>query len=203
MKRIHYFSGITISIFIGLHLFNHAYSLLGAEEHLILMDKLRVVYRNLFVESLLILAVFVQVYTGLRLFIKKRKATNGFFEKLQLWSGFYLAIFFVFHLGAVFIGRLMLGLDTNIYFGAAGLNTFPFYLFFVPYYGLAILSFFGHISAIHSIKMKTLILGISPQQQSYFILLIGLFVTLVILYGLTNGFSGYEIPEDYDIMIGK
>lgn len=203
MKRIHYFSGITISIFIGLHLFNHAYSLLGAEEHLILMDKLRVVYRNLFVESVLILAVFVQVFTGLRLFIKKRKATNGFFEKLQLWSGFYLAIFFVFHLSAVFIGRLMLGLDTNIYFGAAGLNTFPFYLFFVPYYGLAILSFFGHIAAIHSIKMKTIILGISPQLQSYFILLIGLVVTLVILYGLTNGFSGYEIPEDYNIMIGK
>jgi len=203
MKRIHYFSGITISIFIGLHLFNHAYSLFGAEEHIILMDKLRVVYRNIFLESILILAVFVQVYTGLRLFIKKRKAASGLFEKLHLWSGFYLAIFFVFHLSAVFAGRLLLDLDTNIYFGAAGLNTFPFYLFFIPYYGLAILSFFGHIASIHAAKMKRSLLGINVHQQSYLILIIGLFMTIIIMCGLTDAFKGYDIPEAYKIMIGK
>ena len=94
-------------------------------------------------------------------------------------------------------------LDTNFYFGVAGLNTFPLNLFFIPYYGLAIISFFGHISAVHSIKMKTKILGLEPIKQSYGILTIGIIITLIILYGLTNGFNGVEIPKEYYRLIGK
>jgi len=203
MKRIHYSSGLTITIFILLHLFNHIYSLFGVEEHIQIMNKFRLVYRNGLAETILLAAVFVQVISGLKLFLKKRKTTSGFFENLQLWSGFYLAIFFVFHLGAVFTGRLILNLDTNIYFGVAGLNTFPLNLFFIPYYSLAIISFFGHISAVHSKKMKNNVFGIKPQRQSYTILTIGIALTLLILYGLTNSFEGIIIPNEYNIMVGK
>jgi len=98
---------------------------------------------------------------------------------------------------------LILELDTNFYFGVAGLNTFPLNLFFIPYYGLAIISFFGHISAVHSKKMKSKIFGIDTIKQSYGILVIGIILTLVILFGLTNRFNGIEIPKEYDIMIGK
>jgi len=100
-------------------------------------------------------------------------------------------------------GRFFLNLDTNFYFGVAGLNTFPFNLFFVPYYGLAILSIFGHIAAIHSQKMKNSIFGWSPKQQANFILIKGIVLTVVIFYGLTNGFSGVEIPQEYNVLIGK
>ena len=203
MKRIHSISGLCLALFIALHLFNHLYSYLGVEAHIQMMDKLRVVYRNIFVESLLIMAVAVQIISGVKLFLKKRKAVKGFFENLQLWSGFYLAIFFIFHLIAVFGGRLILALDTNIYFGAAGINTFPFNLFFLPYYGLAIGSFFGHIAAIHAKKMKSNVLGITPDIQAYSILLLGIVITLIVLYGLTNGFSGIEIPKAYHVLIGK
>ena len=120
-----------------------------------------------------------------------------------MWSGLYLAIFLLFHLSAVFIGRLILNLDTNYYFGVAGLNTFPLNLFFIPYYGLAIISFFGHIAAVHSKKMKSKIFGISPVNQSYGILISGIVLTLVIFYGLTNGFNGVDIPIEYNIMIGE
>ncbi len=202
-RRIHFISGLTITIFIVFHLLNHTYSLFGVEEHIELMEKFRVVYRNAFTETILLLSVLVQIITGLKLFLKKRKFTNGFWGKLQLWSGLYLAIFFIFHLAAVFLGRLILELDTNIYFGVAGLNTFPFNLFFVPYYGLAIISFFGHIAAIHAQKFKNAIFGIKPFQQSFVILAFGVLLSLTILYGLTNGFNGIEIPSEYDIMIGK
>ena len=47
LKKIHYFSGITISIFIGLHLFNHFYSLFGANAHIEQMNDLRIVYRTI------------------------------------------------------------------------------------------------------------------------------------------------------------
>jgi hypothetical protein len=203
VKRIHYISGITIAVFIILHLSNHLYSLFGVEKHIEVMDILRLFYRNVIAETLLLFAVLIQIISGIKLFIKKRKEAEAFFEKLQLWSGLYLAIFFVFHLAAVFIGRLILNLDTNIYFGVAGLNTFPFSLFFIPYYSLAIISFFGHLSAIHSLKMKNNVLGIKPNQQAYFILFTGIALSLVVIYGLTNGFKGIEIPKGYQIMIGK
>ncbi len=203
VKRIHYISGITITLFIILHLSNHLYSLFGIERHIEIMDTLRIFYRNVIAETILVCAVLIQIVSGIKLFFRKRKEATSFFEKLQLWSGLYLAVFFVFHLTAVFLGRLILNLDTNIYFGIAGLNTFPFSLFFIPYYGLAIISFFGHISSIHKVKMKINLLGINPNQQAYTILFIGVLLSFIVLYGLTNGFKGVEIPNDYHIMIGK
>lgn len=203
MKSIHYFSGVLISFFVGLHLFNHIYSILGADAHIELMNDLRVVYRNTIAEIILLFAILIQIFSGIKLFFKKRKSATNFFEKLQIWTGLYLGIFFFIHLSAILSGRLLLNLDTNFYYGVAGLNTFPLNLFFIPYYGLAIISFFGHISTIHSIKMKSKILGIEPNIQSYIILIIGIILSLVILYGLTNGFSGVVIPKEYDIMTGN
>lgn len=203
MRRIHYISGVTIAVFIILHLFNHLYSLFGAESHIEIMNGLRVVYRNVVVETILFLAVLIQILSGIRLFLKKRKTVTGFFQKVQVGSGLYLAVFFLIHVSAVLVGRLILELDTNFYFGVAGLNTFPINLFFIPYYGLAMFSFFGHISAVHSQKMKKKLFGIEPEKQSYIILFVGVILALVILGGLTNGFNGVAIPKEYDVLIGK
>ncbi|TCI90949.1 hypothetical protein [Tenacibaculum sp. M341] len=203
MKRIHYFSGIIISIFVGLHLFNHFYSIFGAKAHIELMNDFRVFYRNLIAETILLFAVGIQIVSGIKLFLKKRKNVSDFYERLQIWSGLYLAFFLLIHLSAVLSGRLILNLDTNFYFGVAGLNMFPLNLFFIPYYGLAIILFFVHISAVHSKKMKNKIIGIEPNKQSYIILIIGIILTLMIFYGLTNKFNGVEIPKEYDIMTGK
>lgn len=203
MKRIHYISGITITIFVVLHLFNHLYSLFGANAHIELMNDLRLIYRNIIVEFILLFSVAIQLFSGIKLFLKKRKVAINFFDKLQIWTGLYLAFFLLMHLSAVLSGRIILGVDTNFYFGVAGLNTFPLNLYFIPYYGLAITSFFGHISAVHYQKMKSKLFGIDPIKQSYAILIIGILLTLIILYGLTNGFNGVEIPKEYNIMIGK
>ena len=203
IRKIHFISGLTILIFAGPHLFNHSYSIFGADKHIELMTTLRYFYRNILVETILLLAVAVQIYSGLKLFRMNRKSAKTSFEKLHIWTGLYLAIFFVFHVGAVFAGRLFLHLDTNFYFGVAGLNNFPTNLFFIPYYGLAIISFFGHIAAIHCKKMKQRILGLTPNGQSKFILAFGIGLTLMIFYGLTNQFQGVEIPTEYKVLIGK
>lgn len=202
-KRVHFISGLTISIFIGLHLFNHFWSIFGVEKHIEVMTSLRHFYRNIFVETILLLAVAIQIFSGLKLFIAKRKSADTFFEKLHIWTGLYLAVFFVIHLSAVLGGRLYLHLDTNFYFGVAGLNNFPTNIFFIPYYALAILSFFGHIAAIHSKKMRQNFIGFTPNGQSKLILTFGIVLTLVIFYGLTNRFHGVEIPTEYNVLIGK
>lgn len=203
LKKTHFLSGIVLFTFVMLHLFNHLSSLWGVENHIKTMNILRGGYRNQIVEFILLSAVCVQIFSGLRLFRLKKAHAASFFDKIQLWSGLYLAIFFLFHVSAIFAGRLFLHLDTNFYFGVAGLNNFPTNLFFIPYYGVAIISFFGHISAIHNKKMKQNILGLTPNRQSKCILAFGIILTFVILYGLTNHFQGVKIPTEYNVLIGK
>jgi hypothetical protein len=203
MKNIHFISAVFIIIFIVSHLYNHFYSIFGIKAHIELMQFLRIGYRNIFINSLLLIGVILQVFTGISLYRKKRRTVNGFWEKLQMNTGLYLAFFFAIHVSAVYSGRYILGLDTNFYFGVAGINIMPFSLFFVPYYALAIIAFFGHIAAVHSLKMKRSILGFSPYHQSGFILGFGVLFTMVVFYGLTNQFQGIEIPEEYFILIGR
>jgi hypothetical protein len=203
IKKIHYISGLTITVFVGLHLFNHTFSIFGADKHIAVMNTLRLFYRNIFIETILLFAVLVQIISGLKLFKTNRKTATTPFNKVHIWTGLYLAIFFIIHLSAVLGGRLFLHLDTNFYFGVAGLNSYPFNLFFIPYYGLAIISFFGHIASIHSIKMKQNFFGLSPNRQSIAILTFGLILTIAIFYGLTNHFNGVTIPKEYEVLIGK
>jgi len=203
MKRLHYISGLTITIFVGLHLFNHVCSIFGADKHIEIMNSLRLFYRNTYVEVILLSAVSVQIFSGLILFMISRNAATSNIEKLHIWTGLYLAIFFVIHLSAILGGRFFLHLDTNFYFGAAGLNSFPLNLFFIPYYALAIISFFGHITCVHNKKMKHVIFGLVPNRQSNAIIIFGICVAIVIFYGLTNHSEGVKIPKAYYILIGK
>lgn len=202
-KKIHFLSGLIITLFITIHLFNHVWSIFGATKHIEMMQILRLFYRNIFIETILLFAVLVQIVSGLKLFKSYRKTAISNFEKLHIWTGLYLAIFFIIHLSAVLGGRYFLHLDTNFYFGVAGLNTFPFNLFFIPYYAIAIISFFGHIACIHHKKMKHNIFGLTPNIQSLIILIIGICFTILIFYGLTNRFMGVEIPSEYNVLIGK
>ncbi len=203
MRKIHYYSGLIISIFIGLHLFNHFCSIFGADAHIKMMNILRIFYRNVFIETILLMAVFVQIISGITLFRSNHQFANSYFDKLHLWTGLYLALFFMIHVSAVLGGRFLLHLDTNFYFGVAGVNTFPFNLFFIPYYGLAVMSFFGHIACIHQKKMKKNIFSRTPREQSITILVVGALWTILLFYGLTNRFEGVMIPQAYDVLIGK
>jgi hypothetical protein len=203
LKGFHYYSGITIAAFVFLHLGNHLLSLGGAQKHIEMMQILRVVYRNIFIEVILLLVVAIQIYSGITLYFRKRKYPDSGFGKLQIYSGLYMAFFLMIHVSAVLVGRAILHLDTNFYFGAVGLNSFPVNLFFIPYYGLAILAFFCHIASIHAFVMKGRILGLTSRNQSLVIIGLGFIFTILILLGMTNLFRGIDIPDDYMILTGK
>ncbi len=202
-KKLHYFSGLTITVFVALHLFNHLISIWGIDGHIETMTSLRSFYRNTFIEIILLLAVVIQIISGLKLFVAGRRKAVSKLDKLHIWTGLYLAFFLIIHVAAVMVGRFILNLDTNFYFGAAGINSFPFNLFFIPYYALAIVSFFGHIAAIHSKKMKSNILSLSPEKQAKIILIGGILLTLLIFYGLTNHFDGIVLPKEYNVLVGR
>lgn len=197
VQRIHYFSGLIIAVFVALHLFNHSVSIFGIEKHIAIMRSLRLIYRNVLVETILFCAVLAQIFSGLRLFNSNRKSVTRGFDKLHIWTGLYLAVFFVIHLTAILIGRFYLNLDTNFYYSGTGINIFPLNLFFIPYYTLAIFSFFGHIAAVHNRKMKHSLLGLTPNKQSKAILILAVLLIIVIFLGQTNYFRGIEIPKKY------
>lgn len=203
IKRIHFISGLFIAAFSILHLFNHFCSIFGAETHIEIMSFLRLLYRNSLVESVLLLAVLLQIISGLKLLKYFKKTVITTFDRLHVWSGLYLSFFLIIHVSAVLAGRLLLHLDTNYYFAVTGLTKFPYNLFFVPYYALAVFSFFVHFASIHSRKMKKSISIFSPKAQAKTILLVGMLVTVLILLGLTNHFQGVTIPKEYLILIGK
>jgi hypothetical protein len=202
-KKLHYLSALIITLFVGLHLFNHIWSIYGADAHIQLMTTLRRLYRNILIESVLLIVVILQIYSGVQLALHTKQSAGAFFDKLQIWSGLYIAFFLIIHVSAVLVGRLVLKLDTNFYFGVAGIHSYPVNLFFIPYYALAIVAFFGHISSVHSKKMKWNILGFTPDVQAKLILIFGILLTVFIFFGLTNHFKGVTIPSEYQALINN
>jgi succinate dehydrogenase/fumarate reductase cytochrome b subunit len=197
-RQIHHATGVWLAVFIFLHLVNHLTALAGPNYHLGLMEQLRVLYRNPVMEALLLAAVALQIVSGLGLagqvFRLKQKNWR---DRLHLLSGLYLAFFLLIHVGAVLAGRWVFQVDTNLYFGAAGLNQWPYVLFFGPYYGLAVVAFFTHVACIHYWKARRFLARPLAKQQGIAIGVLGVVVALAILYGLTNGFQGLAIPAEY------
>lgn len=194
MRKAHYFSGLFITVFIVFHLINHAFAIISLEKHLSVMETFRIVYRNVFAESILILAVVLQVFSGIKLVLQSRRNAVSFLDKLHIYSGLYLAFFLLVHVSAVFAARIIFKMDSNTYFGAAALNHFPEVFFFVPYYFLAVLAFFTHVACIHFKRTASTL-------QTYAVIVFGFFSATFLLYALTNHFNGYEIPEAYEKML--
>ena len=196
-RQVHYGSGLLLATFVGVHLTNHLIAGISPAAHVAFMTTARTVYRHPIIEAALLVAVILQIVTGLGLVRSVIRASKHTWSRLHVGSGLYLALFLVIHVSSVMAGRLFWHLDTNLYFGAAGLNNYPQQLFFVPYYSLAILSFFTHVAAIHRIKMNRRLANMTPLCQAQVILVIGIVLTFGVLYGTTNRFRGLAIPAKY------
>jgi succinate dehydrogenase/fumarate reductase cytochrome b subunit len=204
LKAYHYWTGLLLAVFILVHLANHLVALWSVPAHLTTMDALRRVYRHPVVETGLLLAVAGQIFTGLRLYwASRQQLPRPLAERIQLFSGLYLAFFLLVHTGAVLSGRALLGLDTNLYFAAAGVNTFPFSLFFVPYYFLAVTAIFLHVASLHYQKGSRLWGAARARRQALGIGAAGLVVALLILFAMTNRLQGLPIPPTYQRALGK
>ena len=187
VNRIHYFSGVILTVFIAFHLSNQLFSLFGPAAHIELMTSLRKIYRHFIVETILLSAVAFQVITGIKLLFNKDK--KPIVEKIQLYSGLYLSFFLIVHVAAVIYGR-QIGLDTNFYFAAAGMNLYPVSLVFIPYYFFAVAAIALHLSSLHYLKTKS-------KKVSYSIAIIGVVVSILIIIGYTDAFKWREIPAEY------
>jgi succinate dehydrogenase/fumarate reductase cytochrome b subunit len=191
VKMMHYFSGILLAAFISLHLFNQLISLAGPDKHIGCMTAFRKVYRQPVVEALLLLAVVIQIATGIKLVFNRKKKTAA--KKIQVYSGLYLAYFLLVHVSAVLYGRYI-HLDTNFYYAGVGLNYYPATFYFIPYYFLAVAAIALHVAAIHFLKTGS-------KWSSYLIATGGIVVAALIITGYTNGFEWRSVPQVYQDFI--
>ncbi|TGE25033.1 hypothetical protein E5K00_07495 [Hymenobacter aquaticus] len=204
LTTTHYWTGLLLTVFILAHLANHLVALSGIPAHLAVMNALRVGYRHPVVEAVLLLATGLQVVSGVRLYGQARRQPGpSAARRLQIFSGLYLAFFLLAHTGAVLSGRVWFGLDTNFYFAAAGLNTFPFSLFFVPYYFLAVTAVFLHLAALHYQKASSIFGPRRARRHAWGIGGLGVVVALLILFAFTNHLRGLPIPARYLRTLGK
>ena len=181
MKLIHYCSGLLLAVFIAVHIMNHLLILHSEELHLKFMKRARKVYRHPVMESILGLAVLLQICSGASLLFGAWLRAKDFFGIVHVYSGLYLAFFMIVHVAAVIKGRYTLHLDTNLYYGAGVMNSWPQKLLFIPYYGLGLISFFFHVACIHKEKMSRFISAEAAGTQGYVIMITGMFITVAIV----------------------
>ena len=137
-----------LAVFILGHLATHLTAVMGPQAHTQALKATQGLYRNPFVEPVLIAALLVQIVIGARLLARRwAQAEKGFWGWVQLLSGGYLIAFILIHSSAALMTRHVFGMDTDFYWAAATVNLAPFKYGFLPYYALGVMSVFTHLAA--------------------------------------------------------
>jgi hypothetical protein len=188
IRRLRRTCDVVLAVFVLFHLLNHLSLAAGSDVYLLVMSGLRSIYRARFVEPILLLTVAAHVATSI--FLIQPRLT-GFLARRdwRLVSEIYLAIFLTTHVFAVLWARLRLGLDTNLWFGAAGFHVWPWPLFFVPYYGLAVVAY----AAYFGFALKRLTGLNAPLPAA----VIGAVVAAAIILLMLGEIVDVSVPEAY------
>lgn len=196
LRNLHRASAILIAAFASVHVANHLSSLSSVASHIAFMEAARAIYRQRFIEAVLLSCVAFQVVSGLRFVIRGWKLRQGRIAWLQASSGAYLAFFLLMHVGAVLFGRAVLNLDTNFYFAAAGLQASPTQFFFAPYYFFAVVSLFTHLgcAAYWQLQAQS---RVARALAIALPMLVGVVVSSLIVLSLSGMLQPFEVPAKY------
>jgi succinate dehydrogenase/fumarate reductase cytochrome b subunit len=196
-RRAHRLAAIVSGLYLLVHLANHLVALGGIEAHIAFMEVVRKVTRVPAVEALLLAAVTVQMGSGLRLLWRRRGQRRLPFDRLQAVSGAYLAFFLAVHVVSVLSGRGLLRLDTNFYFAAAGLHVWPYPLFFVPYYGLAVAALFVHLACALRRRLPARVPRDARDRLGWSGIAVGAVLAVLIVAAFSGAFYPVELPSAY------
>ena len=190
LSALHRFLGLSLIVFIISHFANHVALFWGVEQHLAAQDALRKIYRNPFVEPVLIAGFALQLSLGLRLLLRQGWPRR-FWPRLQLASGVVLILFLVQHVGAALYTRAVWpSIDTNIYWAASVVSQTHSALYFVPYYVLGIAAVFAHIAAFLATKKRL-------QRHACALCALGAVFSISLVLTLAGAFFGIDLPPPY------
>jgi len=198
LNKIHRLSAMVIGALALVHLANHLVALRGIDRHITLMENVRGIVRIPVVEALLLACVAIQIGSGLYFVARRWGERTQLFDRLQALSGGYLAFFLLVHVSSVMFGRVKLDLDTNFYFAAAGLNIAPWPLFFVPYYGLAVLALVVHVACAFHYLARERFTQRMRDSAGYAAIGASAVLAAVIVAAFSGAFYAVEIPPEYE-----
>ncbi len=135
---------------------------------------------------------------GLILVIRRGRPRGGW-AWLQALSGLYLVFFLTQHIAAVFWARSAFApFDTNVYWAAAVASRPPLSLYFIPYYGLAIMAVFAHIAAALHFRQAH-----SMPRLPNITLGAGVLISVLILAALTGFLGPVSLPPAYQAFLSS
>lgn len=202
MERLHKVTAGFVFAFICLHFAIHLIGLEGVATYQQVLEAARLIYRHPIVELLLLMAFVVQILTGVALSRTIWREKKDIVHQLQAASGTYLAVFTVLHVAWVFVGRLILNLDTNFDYASVTLSAPGWMYVAIPFYGLAIMAIFTHIGCIcYDIFKKT-----NKRLGGAFIVIAmgaGGYVAYLILMMYTGRLYPVTLAEEYTEVFGQ
>jgi succinate dehydrogenase/fumarate reductase cytochrome b subunit len=205
-RTLHLGAAIAVGLYALVHVVNHLVALQGMAPHIAFMRAVRQVTRVPVVEALLLAAVAVQVGSGLLLVLRRRQQRLAQlrqlqrrppFDRLQEASGLYVAFFLLVHVVSLLFGRAVLGLDTNFYFAAAGLQVKPYPLFFVPYYGLAVAALFTHLACVLRRRLPAGTPLATRDRAAWAAMAAGAVLAVLIVASFSGVFYPVDLPPAY------
>ncbi len=200
MKQLHRITGIIVSVFIILHLFNHSMAWFGVDMHQKVLETLRQFYRIPPIEVILVSCFIFQAVSGIKLFFQlRKKKEKSKYEKLQMYSGLLIGLFLLQHIPATIGQRLLNGFDTNFYFASRVVIQEPLLYYFVPYYFAGIVAVGLHIANVHRHKIGPKVGSKAAQIHFYAILSLFIIVAFIILYSFMGGRFEIVIPNEYNV----
>ena len=196
LRLVHRAGALVVGVFLLVHIANHIAGLTGQRAHIDFMAAARQVYRNPIAEALLMVFLVAQVSSGAVLACQRWRVRDGVVAWLQILSGGYVALFLINHVISVFIGRLMLDLDTDFRFAAAGLHVQSWPWFFAPYYCLAVWALLTHAGCaiywrLTAFSRTTLAFGLAAVSLS------GALLGVLIVLSLAGILYDVDIPARY------
>lgn len=194
-RLVHRASASLVATFAVVHLVNHLTAVSSVEAHMAFMEDARRIYRQTGVEAVLLLCVAAQVGSGLWLVVRGWRVRRGFVAWLQAASGSVLSLFLLVHVGSVLYGRVALGLDTNLYYAAAGLHVASVRGFFAPYYAAGVLALSVHLAcaARHLLPVR----GSSRTLTVWAALVAGAALSALIVGALAGAFHSFSVPPHF------
>jgi succinate dehydrogenase/fumarate reductase cytochrome b subunit len=197
VRITHRISAAVLATFLAVHLFNHVVGLWGVGAHIAFMEKARLAYRSPILEPLLMAAVLVQIATGVEQVRAGWGTRRGFWPRMQVISGLYLAFFLANHTFWVFVARLGYGLDSNFYLAAAFLTIEPLPILFAPYYALGVFALFAHLACAAHLRIH----GRAGNRIAQTFIGCGAVVACVSVAVFMGAFHDIHLPPAYRALV--
>lgn len=188
--KLHRWSAMVIVLFAALHFASHLSAAFSLALNSRVVDTARLVYKQPPVEALLLLALPIQIGTGLWLFRVARDRAPSRWDRLQLASGLYLAVFLAAHATATAI----LFRDINFRAASGGRSGLFGDPSFLAYYVLGPLAVFAHVACGARSLMLRRLGPVRAERLAAGVLGLGTAVTLVISLTL----CGLHLRNDRD-----